>query len=87
MFDWDAANEEHIARHGISTEEAEEALLDRRRIGVAGYNLAGERRWAVIGATESSRILFVVFTRRGGLVRVVSARDATGANRRRYRKD
>jgi len=33
MCDWDDANVEHIARHGITPEEAEEVLLDRRRIG------------------------------------------------------
>ena len=26
-FDWDAANEQHIARHGINPEEAEEVVL------------------------------------------------------------
>jgi uncharacterized DUF497 family protein len=26
-FDWDADNEQHIARHGINPKEAEEAIL------------------------------------------------------------
>jgi hypothetical protein len=33
VFDWDDANEEHLARHGVTPEEAEEALTDPRRIG------------------------------------------------------
>jgi uncharacterized DUF497 family protein len=28
-FDWDAANVAHIAQHGITPEECEEALLER----------------------------------------------------------
>ena len=37
-FEWDEANEEHIARHGVTPEEAEEALTDPRRIGAPAYN-------------------------------------------------
>lgn len=29
-FDWDEKNENHIAEHGISTSEVEEAVLFRR---------------------------------------------------------
>ncbi len=28
MFDWDEANLEHIARHGVSREEAEQVILN-----------------------------------------------------------
>ncbi len=64
----------------------EEALLDPQRIGAAAYNVGQERRWAHLGATELGRILFVVFTRRGGRIRVITARDAERAERRRYRR-
>ncbi len=84
MLDWDEANLEHIARHRIRPKEVEEALLDPRRIGVSAYNVEGERRWAVIGATEAGRVLFVIFTRRSRRRRVVAARDADRAERRRY---
>ena len=84
MFEWDDANEAHIARHGVSPEEVEEALLDRRRIGVPAYAVERETRWAAIGSTEQGRILCVVFTRRAERVRVITARDATSAETRRY---
>jgi uncharacterized DUF497 family protein len=41
---------------------------------------------AVIGATETRRILFMVFTRRGGKIRLKTARDAEPSERRRYRR-
>jgi len=86
MFDWDDGNVGHLARHGVTRAEAEEALLDPRRIGASAYSTVTERRSAVIGATEDGRVLFVVFTRRGGDVRVIAARDATSKERRRYRR-
>ena len=84
MFDWDDANADHIARHGVTVEEAEEALLDRRRVGSVAYSVPGERRWGVIGSTDAGRILSIVFTRRHGAIRVVTALDANRKERRRY---
>jgi uncharacterized DUF497 family protein len=83
-FDWDDANIEHIAAHQISPEEAEEALSDPFRI--PAYRVGGERRRAVLGSTEDGRLLFVVTTRRGNGIRVITARDATTSERRRYRE-
>jgi uncharacterized DUF497 family protein len=85
-FEWDEANEEHIARHGVTPEEAEEALTDSRRVGAPAYNTEGEQRRAYLGATDDGRVLFVVYTRRRSKLRVVAARDATSAQRRRYRR-
>lgn len=87
MFSWDDGNVGHIARHGLTPDEVEEALLDPRRTGAPARNTAGERRWAVLGATISGRVLLVVFTRRAGLVRVITARAASATQRRRYRKE
>ena len=66
--------------------DTEDAVLDPRRIGAPAYNVASERRWALLGATEGGEILFVVYTRRGGRIRVVTARGATNQEKRRYRK-
>jgi uncharacterized protein len=87
VFDWDDGNVEHIARHGLDPDDVEEALLDPRRIGAPARNSEGERRWAVLGATISGRIVLVVFTRGVGLVRVITAHDAVAAQRRRHRKE
>jgi uncharacterized DUF497 family protein len=86
VFDWDEHNVEHIARHRVEPEEAEEAILDPRRVGVPAYSTEDERRLGFIGATEAGRVLFVVITRRGPSWRVVTARDATDRARRRYHR-
>jgi uncharacterized protein len=86
VFDWDEANVEHIARHGVTIEEAEESLTDSRRVGASAFQVEGEHRRAVIGATADGRLLFVVYTRRKRKVRVITARDATQSERRRYRR-
>lgn len=85
-FDWDDVNIEHIARHGVEPWEAEDAILDPDRVGASARNAPGERRFAVVGVTEPGRMLFVVFTRREDVIRVITARDADGGEKRRYRK-
>src|SRR5579884_54515 len=85
-FDWDEANCNHVREAGVEPEEAEEALLDPQWISRDVYNLHGEHRRGAIGATENGRLLFVVFTMRRGRVRVITARGATLAEKRRYRR-
>ena len=67
-------------------EEAEEALTDPLRLVLKTRSQRGGERWAALGATEGGRILLAVFTRRRGMVRVITARDATPEEKRRYRK-
>lgn len=84
-FEWDDDNEGHIAPH-VKPQEAEDAMRDPKRAPQAAYNARGERRWALLGVTKAGRILFVVFTRRREKIRVVTAREATRSEKRRYRK-
>jgi uncharacterized DUF497 family protein len=85
-FQWDAANIDHIGQHGVSPEEAEEAYLDERRRGMPVYPHPKEQRWGLLGRTAAGRHLFLVYTRRAGDVRIISARDATTTEKRQYRK-
>lgn len=85
MFDWDEHNTAHIDAHSLSQEEVEDAILDPRRVSVSVYDLDGEERRGIIGATITGRILFVVVTRRNDLLRVVTARDVNEREKRRYR--
>jgi uncharacterized protein len=84
-FDWDEANIDHIARHQLIPPEVEDAVSDPQRIGASAQK-SQEKRWALLGSTLEGRILFVVFTRRDGMIRVVTARDATDTEKRRYRR-
>ena len=83
-FDWDEANEEHIARHGVTPEEAEEAFFDVSRTRADVYSTETERRRGLLGRTEDGRLLFVIYTLRGGAIRVITARDASSQHRRLY---
>jgi uncharacterized DUF497 family protein len=83
-FDWDEGNLDHLI--DCDPDEAQEAILDPKRVPAPAYNSEGERRWAYLGATEDSgAILFVVFTYRNGKILVITCRDATSGERRRYR--
>ncbi|MGH2345814.1 MAG: BrnT family toxin [Chloroflexota bacterium] len=85
-FQWDEANVEHIARHGITPEEAEEAYLDENRRYLSIPRTSRETRRALLGKTEDGRILFLVYTLRLRYVRILSTRDATSPEKRQYRK-
>ena len=85
MFAWDEHNSDHVRRNGIEPEDVEDAVLDPGRLGAPAYDRGIEKRWALLGTTESGRVLFVVYTARRGRIRVVTARDATRSERRRYR--
>lgn len=83
-FDWDEGNFYKLDDHRVTADEVEEACRDPYRKPAEAYRLRGERRRALVGATESERLLYVVYTQRLGRIRVISARDATGDERRKY---
>jgi uncharacterized DUF497 family protein len=86
LFDWDAENVGDVGRHGITPDDAEDALLDPDRVGAPAYWAGGERRSAFIGSTEGGRTLLVVTTSRRRRVRVVTAREASDQERRHHRR-
>jgi len=83
MFEWDEYNSAHIEEHGLSMNDVEDALLDLCRLGSPARDVFGEQRRGVIGATSAGRVIFVVVTRRGNAVRVVTAREANEREKRR----
>lgn len=78
-------NVAHIAEHGVTPTEAEDAILDPWRVGATARRVPGqERRRAIVGATRDDPILLVVFVVRDGAFRVITAYGA-GTERSRYR--
>jgi hypothetical protein len=47
---------------------------------------ATEARFYALGQTDAGRGLFVVFTIRGALIRVISARDMSRGERKEYQR-
>jgi uncharacterized protein len=75
LFEWDEANISHLARHGISPAEAEDAILDPHAL-LLEIQAGGEERVKAVGLTSSGRIVVVVFTLRGEAIRPITAYEA-----------
>lgn len=60
-FNWDVGNIGHVARHRVSPQEAEEAILDPDAI-LPEIQAWDEERVESVGATAGGRILVVVFS-------------------------
>jgi uncharacterized DUF497 family protein len=72
MFDWNEANIAHIARHDVVPHEAEDTYNSNPLY--VDYSIEdGEVRHREIGETVTGRILVIVSTMRGDLVRIVTA--------------
>jgi uncharacterized DUF497 family protein len=84
-FDWDPAkNAANVRKHGISFEEASAVFDDPVRTGwVCSDPDEAEERFMAIGRV-GWRILSVVYTERGNLLRLISARKASRRERREY---
>lgn len=83
FFIWDDHNIDHIARHNVFPDEAEEAFWDEDRVPF--YAHSGHR--GIIGATDEGRRLVVIFVKKeGNRVRVITARDAEADEKRIYNK-
>lgn len=84
-FDWDEANVTHLARHKVDPIEAEEAILDANAI-MLEIQAEDEERFKSVGRTLGGRILAVVFTFRGELIRPITSFDAPVREQRAYLK-
>ena len=74
-FDWDEDNLRHIAEHNVTAFEAEH-VLENPTLDIEYQDWHGEKRFAEVGITASCRVLVVISTWRGSLIRVVTACDA-----------
>jgi uncharacterized DUF497 family protein len=81
-FVWDDENVAHLARHAVSPDEVEEAL-----VGAPLVLRGPDRRYLAYGRAENDRWVFAVYvTRPRGRIRVLTARDMTERERRLYQR-
>ena len=59
-------------------------VFDNEEIDIDYDVIGGEERWTVVGETDRSRVLVVVFAMKGDLVRVVTAYEASARMRGEY---
>lgn len=86
-FEWNERKaRSNLRKHGVSFLEAASVLADPMARIFAGDSHSGEEaREIIIGHSRKKRLLIVVFTDlREELVRIISARRATGREQRDY---
>lgn len=85
-FDWDKGNiDKSYLKHGITLNQEEEAFLDEAAVILRDFKHSQvEERYLLIGKTANNKILFIVFTKRGKKIRIISARAADKKEVKRY---
>ena len=85
-FDWDDGNQgKNWEKHDVTDGECEQIFFnDPLVVGANPKHSKRERRYHALGRTDLNRALFVSFTIRMKFIRVISARDMTKAERRKY---
>jgi len=85
-FDWNEGNLlKNWERHGVSAFECEQVFFNHPLIAAPDEKHSSrEPRFFALGQTDAARLLFVVFTIRGKLIRVISARDMNSRERKQY---
>ena len=87
-FQWDIGHsEKNWISHQVSKSECEQIFFNQPLIiGDDEKHSQLEARYYSLGQTDSGRLLFIVSTIRGKLVRVISARDMSKKEKEVYLK-
>ena len=85
-FEWDARKAAaNLARHGVAFEEAASVFNDPLAYTFADPDHSvGEEPMLTFGLSSAGRLLTVISTERGAVLRIVSARKATRHERGIY---
>lgn len=86
-FEWDDGNaDKNWVLHRVKQQECEQLFFNRPLLVTDDVvHAVAESRWYSLGQSDAKRALFVVFTVRGSLIRVIFARDMTRREREVYR--
>lgn len=85
-FQWDDGNaEKNWIKHHVSRGEAEQVFFNRPLVVVEGEQRSERApRYYALGQTDANRLLFLVFTIRHDLIRVISVRPMSQRERSIY---
>jgi uncharacterized DUF497 family protein len=84
-FEWDPAKAAaNLEKHGVDFADAVSVLSDDLALTVQDPDSESEERFVSLGTDAYERLLVVVYTWRDERIRIISARRATGRERRRY---
>ncbi len=87
-FQWDEGNlEKNWLTHKVSPAECEQLFFNQPLIVAADIaHSEAEERFFALGQTDGGRLLFIAFTVRDDLIRVISARDMSRKERKEYER-
>lgn len=88
-FQWDRHNQhKNKSKHGVDAAECEEVFFNQPLlVSDDAKHSQNEDRQYVLGRTDDGRRLFLVFTIREKLIRVISARDQNKKERQIYENE
>jgi hypothetical protein len=87
-FDWDESNTvKNWERHKVTPEEGEDLFFhDPLVVRSDPGHSSREKRYRALGQTSRGRLLFVAYTIRRKLIRVISARDMNRREAEEYKR-
>ena len=85
-FDWNKGNiKKNWLAHDVTFQEAEQVFFNTPLIVADDpKHSETEKRYVALGQTDEERYIFIVFTMRKHLLRVISARDMNRKERKVY---
>jgi uncharacterized protein len=88
-LEWDVAKaESNLEKHGVSFPEAMAVFGDPLEVTIPDPDHSeGEFRFLSLGSSAQGRLLVVAYTEREGRIRLISAREATSKERRKYESE
>jgi len=85
-FEWDEGNlHKNWERHRVTPQEAEDVFFNEPLVVRSDTpHFRREKRYYALGQTDAGRQLFIAFTLRNSLIRVISARDMNRKEKAAY---
>jgi hypothetical protein len=87
-FEWDRRKAaSNSKKHGVSFEDAATAFGDPLSVTIQDPKHSNdEDRFLLLGETQDKKLVVVAHTDRNDTIRIISARPATGRERKEYEK-
>ncbi len=85
-FDWNKGNvDKNWTKHKVSFKECEEIFRNQPiKIFYDKHHSKKEERFAAFGITNNKRLLTIIFTVRNNKIRIISARNQSRKERKKY---
>jgi hypothetical protein len=89
LFEWDEEKAiSNLLKHGISFDESKSVFYDNFAImSLDIEHSITEERFVLIGYSINNRILYISFTERNNIIRIISTRKSTKNERLLYEKN